>query len=89
MQLGTNTIEAAKNAGVRYIVRSSAMGAAEKAITMGRLHGEVEKAVETSGIPYTILQPNTFMQSYMMNAENGPERSRLLFADGRWQSQRN
>ena len=69
VQLGTNTIEAAKNAGVRYIVRSSAMGAAEKAITMGRLHGEVEKAVETSGIPYTILQPNTFMQSYRMNAE--------------------
>ena len=68
-QLGTNTIEAAKNAGVRYIVRSSAMGASEKAITMGRLHREVEKAVETSGIPYTILQPNTFMQSYGLNAE--------------------
>lgn len=68
-QLGTNTIEAAKNAGVRYIVRSSAMGAGEKAITMGRLHREVEKAVESSGIPYSVLQPNTFMQSYGMNAE--------------------
>lgn len=69
VELGVKTIEAAKKAGVRYIVRSSAMGAGEKAITMGRMHREVERAVEASGIPYTILQPNTFMQSYSMNAE--------------------
>ena len=69
VELGNNTIEAAKNAGVRYIVRSSALGAGEKAITIGRLHREVEKAIEASGIPYTVLQPNTFMQSYLRNAE--------------------
>jgi len=70
VELGLNTIEAAKRAGVRYIVRSSAMGAGEHAITVGRLHREVEKAVEASGIPYTILQPNTFMQTYLTNAES-------------------
>ena len=69
VELGVNAIEAAKSAGVRYIVRSSALGAGEKSITVGRLHREVEKAVEDSGIPYTILRPNTFMQSYLTDAE--------------------
>ncbi len=68
-ELGTNAIQAAKEAGVDYIVRSSAMGAAENAITIGRWHYEVEKVLEASGIPHTILQPNTFMQSYLMNAD--------------------
>ena len=82
VQLGTNTVEAAKKAGVRYIVRSSAMGAGEKAITMVRLHREVEKAVETSGIPYTILQPNTFMQSYLMNADTIKRDQKLFIPMG-------
>lgn len=70
VQLGNNAIEAAKRAGVHYIVRSSAMGASDTAISIGRWHREVEKTVENSGIPYTILQPNTFMQSYFMQAES-------------------
>lgn len=69
VELGTNAVEAAKKAGVAHIVRSSAMGASENAITIGRWHYAVERAIEASGIPYTILQPNTFMQSYFMNAE--------------------
>jgi uncharacterized protein YbjT (DUF2867 family) len=69
VELGTNAVAAAKKAGVDYIVRSSAMGASQEAITLARWHYEVEKAIEASGIPYTILQPNTFMQSYLMNAE--------------------
>ena len=67
-ELGVNTIQAAKQAGVRRIVRSSFIGASESGITLGRDHRAVEKAVEASGIPYTILRPNTFMQSYAMNS---------------------
>ncbi len=33
------------------------------------MHRTVEKNLESSGIAYTILQPNTFMQSYLMNAD--------------------
>ena len=69
VELGTIAVKVAREAGVDYIVRSSAMGASDKAITIGRWHREVEKAIEASGIPYTILQPNTFMQSYLMNAD--------------------
>jgi uncharacterized protein YbjT (DUF2867 family) len=57
-----------KRAGVRRIVRASALGAGPDGITMARWHWEVERAVEDSGIPFTILQPNTFMQSYFSHA---------------------
>jgi uncharacterized protein YbjT (DUF2867 family) len=65
VELGINAVEAAKRAGVRYIVRSSALGASEQASTMQRWHRAVEKVVEESGITNTILQPNTFMQGYL------------------------
>jgi uncharacterized protein YbjT (DUF2867 family) len=66
--LGRNVVEAARRAGVRRIVRASALGAGPDGITMARWHWEVERAVEDSGIPFTILQPNTFMQSYFSHA---------------------
>jgi uncharacterized protein YbjT (DUF2867 family) len=65
VEFGINAVEAAKRNGVRYIVRSSALGASEQASTMQRWHRTVEKAVEASGIANTILQPNTFMQGYL------------------------
>jgi uncharacterized protein YbjT (DUF2867 family) len=68
VQLGINSIEAAKRSGVRYLVRSSAMGADENAITIGRWHREVEKALESSGLAYTILRPNAFMQNFLLSA---------------------
>src|SRR5262249_45232104 len=65
VELGISAVEAAKRAGVRYIVRSSALGASEQASTMQRWHRAVEEAVEASGIANTILRPNTFMQGYL------------------------
>jgi len=65
VELGLAAIDAAKKAGVKYIVRMSAMGAEiEPVIQMGKWHGELEAAVKTSGIPYTILRPNSFMQNF-------------------------
>ena len=63
---GTNAVQAAKAAGIRKIVRMSAQSAgAEAAIQLGRWHFAVEKAVEDSGIPFTILRPANFMQNYL------------------------
>ena len=70
VQLGRNAIEAAKQAGVRHIVRSSAMGADENAITIGRWHRQIEKTLESSGIAYTILQPNAFFQNVLLSADS-------------------
>jgi uncharacterized protein YbjT (DUF2867 family) len=66
MAAGTGAIRAAKEAGIRKIVRMSAQSAgADAAIQLGRWHYAVEKAVEDSGIPFTILRPANFMQNYL------------------------
>jgi uncharacterized protein YbjT (DUF2867 family) len=82
VELGINAVEAAKGAGVGYIVRSSLMHASEFSITLRQWHREVEKAVEQCGIPYTILQPNTFMQSLLMNAETVKAANALFIPQG-------
>jgi uncharacterized protein YbjT (DUF2867 family) len=62
--LATNLIDAAKQAGVKHIVRSSANGASPDApIAMGKLHGQVEMLIKNSGIAYTIIQPSNFFQN--------------------------
>ena len=37
----------------------------EPGTTIGRLHRQEEKILEESGIPYTILRPNGFMQNFV------------------------
>ena len=62
-ELVSNLVTEAKKAEIRYIVRLSAMG--ESSIASVRLHLEGEKIIEESGIPFTILRPNTFMQFFV------------------------
>lgn len=70
VELGQTTVEAAKRAKVKHIVRSSALGASPDApITMGKWHGEVEKAIADSGISFTIVQPASFFQNYFGYAD--------------------
>ncbi len=66
VELGKATVEAAKRAGVKRIVRSSAQGADVNApIALGKWHGEVEKAIADSGIEWTFVQPASFFQNYL------------------------
>jgi uncharacterized protein YbjT (DUF2867 family) len=66
VETGKMAVQAAKAAGIKKIVRSSAQGAGPDAgIDLGRWHYAVEKAVEGSGIPFTILRPANFMQNYL------------------------
>ena len=63
---GTLAVRAAQKAGIRKIVRMSAQSAGPNAtIQLGRWHYALEKAVEDSGIPFTILRPANFMQNYL------------------------
>jgi uncharacterized protein YbjT (DUF2867 family) len=62
-ELELNAVEAAKAAGVRHIVKQSVMGAVEEAYSLAKVHRPVEKAVETSGVAWTFLRPNSFMQN--------------------------
>jgi uncharacterized protein YbjT (DUF2867 family) len=66
VDLTSNLVSQAKNAGVKYIVKQSAIAAgAEPGITPGRLHRQAEKIIEESEIPYTLLRPNFFMQNFV------------------------
>jgi uncharacterized protein YbjT (DUF2867 family) len=65
-QLEVNAVEAAKAVGVRLIVKQSVLGADEEAFILVRIHRPVEKAIESSGIAWTFLRPNSFMQNVVM-----------------------
>jgi uncharacterized protein YbjT (DUF2867 family) len=80
-------VDEARAAGVKYIVKQSGMGIGfEPAITIGRLHREAEQYVEASGIPFTFLRPNFFMQNfinYFGPAMKGEGRIYLPLGEGR------
>ena len=60
----TEVVSAAARAGVRHVVRLSALGAGDPPATeLGRVHREVERAIERSGMTWTFLRPNAFMQN--------------------------
>jgi uncharacterized protein YbjT (DUF2867 family) len=62
----SNLISEAKKNGVKYVVKLSAMGAgSDPKSTILRLHGEEEKIIEDSGIPYTFIRPPAFMQNFV------------------------
>ena len=64
--LGTHFIDRAKAAGVKRIVKLSAIGSdSEPGIQLGRWHRAIEKHLEASGIEHTILRPNNFMQNFI------------------------
>lgn len=61
-----NLVEAAKRAGVSHIVKLSAIGAdANSPLMLGWWHGQVEKQIEESGLAFTHLRPNSFMQNFL------------------------
>jgi uncharacterized protein YbjT (DUF2867 family) len=62
-ELELNAVDAAIAAGVRHIVKQSVMGAAEEAYSLANIHRPVEKAIEESGLAWTFLRPNSFMQN--------------------------
>ncbi len=63
--LANNAIAAAKAAGVKHIVRSSGAGADPAAgFALPRLQGEIDQLIIESGIAYTLVRPNTFMQNF-------------------------
>ncbi len=63
VELGRNVVEAAKAAGITYIVRASEplADAASELGAVYRAQGEVDDLIRQSGIPHCVLRPNWFM----------------------------
>ncbi len=73
-----NFVEAAEGAGVAHVVKQSVQGAdANSPMRIGRIHGECERLLEGSGMGWTFLRPNLFMQTTLAFAEQ-------VAADGRF-----
>jgi uncharacterized protein YbjT (DUF2867 family) len=67
-ELEGNAIDAAKAAGVKHIVKLSVIGAAEAAHTFAKPHHQVEEKLRKSGIRWTLLRCNGFMQNFLQFA---------------------
>jgi len=66
LALARNAVAAARAAGVRHLVRLSGAGAdSSTPVALSRLQGEIDDLVIASGIQYTLLRPNSFMQNHV------------------------
>ena len=66
VELEANFIDAAKRAGVEHVVKLSVAGADPAApVRFAVNHAESEQHLKDSGIGYTILQPNGFMENHL------------------------
>src|SRR5262245_41296471 len=63
-------VERAQKAGLRHLVKFSAIGAHPAAsFTWGRQHGTAERLIMDSGLPFTFVQPSFFMQNLLWSAD--------------------
>jgi uncharacterized protein YbjT (DUF2867 family) len=66
-QQAINVIQAAKKAGNPHVVRHSMWGSEKSRIV--QQGDQIEAALLSSGLPWTLLQPTFFMQNLMMAAQ--------------------
>jgi uncharacterized protein YbjT (DUF2867 family) len=64
-ELEIAAIDAAREAGVRHVVKQSVMGAEHDDYSLAHVHRPAERALEASGLAWTMLRPNSFMQNVM------------------------
>ena len=65
VRLQGNLVDAARRAGVRHIVKVSVAGGPDSGTRIGRWHWATEKQIEASGIAFTFLRPNFYMQQVL------------------------
>ncbi len=66
VELESKVIEVCKASGVRNVVLNSALGAGDYPKSFPSWHRKVEDKLKASGLGYTILRPNGFMQNIVM-----------------------
>jgi uncharacterized protein YbjT (DUF2867 family) len=68
VELNRNAIDAAAEAGVELLVRSSILGAdPDSAATFVRDHGACDAHLQQSGLPHVVVRPNLFQQNVPQN----------------------
>src|ERR1700757_3599539 len=65
VQLESDMVDACVDSGVRHVVLNSALGAGDYPKSFPSWHRRVEDKLSGSGLDYTILRPNSFMQNIL------------------------
>jgi uncharacterized protein YbjT (DUF2867 family) len=76
----SNVIEIAKQCGVQHVVKLSSPGADKNSQNfIARPNGEVEDILKSSGLNFTIIQPNSFMQNWLGYFSETVQRERRIY----------
>jgi uncharacterized protein YbjT (DUF2867 family) len=75
-QMEANAVDEAKRASVPHIVSLSALGG--RNAVFPSMHADNEEHIKASGIPYTFLRPNGFMQNFV-NYDSGTIKTQNAF----------
>jgi uncharacterized protein YbjT (DUF2867 family) len=70
VELESNVLDVCKETGVKHVVLNSALGAGDYGKSFPSWHRKVEDKLKTTGMSYTILRPNGFLQNIV--AYNAP-----------------
>ena len=70
VELESNMLDASKEAGVKHVVLNSALGAGDYPKSYPGWHRKVEDKLKGTGLSFTILRPNGFLQNIV--AFNAP-----------------
>jgi uncharacterized protein YbjT (DUF2867 family) len=70
VDLECNMLDACTESGVRHVVLNSALGAGDYGKSFPSWHRKVEDTLKTTGMSYSILRPNGFLQNIL--AYNAP-----------------
>jgi len=76
-------VKAATEARVRRLVKLSVLGAPEERFTFARWHRASERTIEGSGIPWTFLRPNGFMQNVVNFMGQGIRGQKAIFTSAK------
>lgn len=80
VQEQNNAIEVAKKCNVKHIVKVSSPGADKDSQNfIAKPNGEVEDLLKLSGIGFTIIQPNSFMQNWFGHFSETIQKERKIF----------
>jgi uncharacterized protein YbjT (DUF2867 family) len=74
--LEANFVKEVRAAGRKHVVKLSSLGGRESMFPRG--HRDSEENIKASGLPYTFLRPNSFMQN-LVNYDAGTIRSQNAF----------
>lgn len=77
-----NVINAAKEAGVKWIVYTSLLHADRSTLSLAAEHFETEKILEASGVPFTILRNGWYTENYTVSVPNAVKAGAFIGSAG-------